>query len=243
MILTVDTGNSRTKWGVFDDSGQLQQAGAVDNHDLAQLLRDWSALAGVRRAVISSVATEAVSGQLERICETLNLSPHWVSASAAACGVRNDYKEPEKLGTDRWAAVIAAWNEYHAACIVASVGTALTVDALSGDGELLGGLIVPGLRMMNVSLSTGTAAVGDISGRWSDFPVRTSDAVHSGALAAMGGAVRHMRSLLEAREGQTPYCLLGGGDADALATTLDFPLQLAPHLILKGLFLMESARV
>lgn len=241
MILAVDAGNSRTKWGLFDAGGALLRHGALDNGELARLSWEWGELVGVRRAVISSVAGEAVSGELHRICDALQLATHWVSPRAEAGGVRNGYAQPQQLGTDRWAALIAAWNQCHAPCVVVNAGTALTVDALSGEGIFLGGLIVPGLALMRASLHQGTAAVGAMPGQWRDFPVATADAVHSGALAAMAGAVQHMLRQLAVREGRPPLCLLGGGDAQALAAVLDGPVQLAPHLVLQGLFLLECA--
>lgn len=240
MILAVDVGNSRTKWGVFDASGTLQRYGAVDNQDLPQLEQDWRDFVGDLRVVASNVAGAAVAAQLQAACAVLALPLRWITASATACGVRNGYAQPQQLGTDRWAALVAAWNEYRVPCVVASAGTALTVDALSGDGEFLGGLIVPGLGLMRTALGGGTAGVGDASGCWRDFPASTADAVHSGAVAAMGGAVRHMLAVLEAREGRAPLCLLAGGDAHTLAEILDFPVLPAPHLVLHGLFLLES---
>lgn len=241
MILAVDAGNSRTKWGLFDASGALQRHGAMGNQDFSRLLQDWSEFADVRRAVISCVAGEDVAGELKRVCDALHLSTHWVSAGTAACGVRNGYARPQQLGTDRWAALVAAWHEYRGACVVASAGTALTVDVLAGDGTFLGGLIVPGLGLMRAALRSGTAAVGEAGGQFCDFPTSTADAVHSGALAAMGGAVRHMMHRLEAREGKLPHCLLAGGDAKLMAPLLDFPVQARPHLVLHGLFLLETA--
>lgn len=240
MILAVDAGNSRTKWGLFDAAGTLLRHGAVDNHDIARLEQDWRDFPGELRVAVSNVAGAAVATRLQAVCDLLALPLRWIVASSAACGVRNGYAQPQQLGTDRWAALVAAWNEYRAPCVVASAGTALTVDALSGDGEFLGGLIVPGLSLMRAALGGGTAGVGDAAGHWRDFPISTADAVHSGALAAMGGAVRHMLAMLEARESRAPLCLLAGGDAQALAEILEFPVLPVQHLVLHGLFLIES---
>ena len=65
-----------------------------------------------------------------------------------ACGVRNGYDDPTRLGTDRWAAMVAAWQRGHAPCIVACAGTALTVDQLDDNGQFLGGAIVAGYHAM-----------------------------------------------------------------------------------------------
>jgi type III pantothenate kinase len=238
MILAVDAGNSRIKWGLFDADGVLQSHGAVSHAEVAQLAAAWQQFQGCHRAVVSSVAGAALAEELFAVLETLNIPAHRVLASDAACGVRNGYASPRQLGTDRWAALIAAWNQYRTPCVVATAGTALTVDALSGEGEFLGGLILPGFRLMREALVIGTAGVPALPGKWCDFPVSTADAVHCGALAAMAGAVRRMCVLLEGREGRAPLCLISGGNADLLAEALGSPVVIEQNLVLQGLFLI-----
>jgi type III pantothenate kinase len=236
MILAVDAGNSRTKWGLFDAEGALLAQGVVDNTAIAQLAGAWQGIRGCRQAVLSCVAGEAQAAELVALLDALNMPVHRLRASQAACGVRNGYASPAQLGTDRWAALIAAWNRHRGACVVATAGTALTVDALSGEGDFLGGLIVPGVRLMREVLATSTAGVAPAPGQWQDFPASTADAVYSGALAAMAGAVRRMGALLEAREGHAPLCLLSGGDAGVLADVLDSPAVIEQNLVLQGLY-------
>jgi type III pantothenate kinase len=243
MILAIDAGNTRTKWGVFDDKGILTAQGALDNIEiplLPEMLRNFS---GLRRAVASNVAGEAVATRLTIALAALSIPILWVQSQAVACGVKNGYQQPEQLGTDRWAALVAAWNAHHMACVVVNAGTALTVDALSGDGEFLGGVIVPGFGLMRESLATGTASVAVTSGLWRDFPTSTADAVQTGTLTAMAGAVQHMATLLELREGRPPQCLLSGGDAELLAAALPRPSLIVPNLVLLGLFLLEKTSV
>jgi type III pantothenate kinase len=243
MILAIDAGNTRTKWGVFDDQGLLAQQGVADNLDPAALGEQLKSLHGVRRAVVSNVAGAMVASRISLVLAGLNLPALWVKPQAAACGVSNGYQAPETLGSDRWAALVGAWNTYHAPCIVVNAGTAMTVDALSGQGEFLGGLIVPGLGLMRVSLVSGTAAVAPAPGHWRDFPDTTADAVHTGLIAACTGAIRHMEQVLAMREGRAPLCILSGGDAEALAAALPMPATLNPHLVLHGLLLLEKTTV
>ncbi|MEZ0236422.1 MAG: type III pantothenate kinase [Methylophilaceae bacterium] len=243
MILAIDTGNTRTKWGIFDDKGMQIAQGALDNLEIALLPDALKEFQGFRRAVVSNVAGEAVATRLNIGLAALGIPVLWVQSQAVACGVKNGYPQPEQLGSDRWAALIGAWNTHHAPCVVANAGTAMTVDALSGEGEFLGGLIVPGYGMMRESLFTGTAAIAAATGQWRDFPVSTADAVQTGALTAMAGAVQHMVALLEMREGRAPVCLLSGGDADMLAAALPRPAFIVPNLVLLGLVLLEKTSV
>jgi type III pantothenate kinase len=238
MILAIDAGNTRTKWGLFGASGEMVAQGTLDNSQLGQLVQDSVAWVGCRRAVLSNVAGKAVELQLQTLLDAWQLPALWVKSEAAACGVINRYVRPEQLGTDRWAALIAAWNLYRQPCIVATAGTALTVDALSAQGEFLGGLILPGKALMHESLAYGTEALTVGQGRSCDFPSRTEDAIVSGIAFAMAGAVERQCAKLERREGDV-RCMLSGGDGQWLAAVLPRSVEIVDNLVLNGLYLIE----
>jgi type III pantothenate kinase len=212
--------------------------GSLNNSQLGQLVQDSAALVGCRRAVVSNVAGSAVKLQLQALLEARQLPVLWVKSEAAACGVINNYACPERLGTDRWAALIAARNLYRQPCIVATAGTALTVDALSAQGEFLGGLILPGKALMHESLAYRTEALSVGQGKSCDFPSSTKDAIASGISFAMAGAVERQCAVLERREGAV-RCLLSGGDGQWLAAALSRPAEVEDNLVLNGLFLIE----
>ena len=157
-----------------------------------------------------------------------------MTARSGQCGVRNGYEQPERLGSDRWAALIAAWRHVRGACLVVNCGTATTIDALSAQGEFLGGLILPGVSLMQHSLATNTAQLDAEQGVLRDFPRNTADAIHSGILRATLGAVRHQFGLLQARGGPV-HCLLGGGAVDVVRPHLDLPAERMDNLVLQGL--------
>lgn len=235
-MLAIDAGNSRTKWGVFDAGGALLSHGAVDNQQIAALLDQGLNLRACRRAVLSNVAGAAIGGQLHELCRQLDLPLTTLTASPLACGVRNNYLRPEQLGSDRWAALIAAWSRDPAPCVVVMAGTALTVDALSSGGEFVGGLIMPGWRMMQAALSQGTAGLNKDEGRFEAFPRTTANAMHTGAWLAMAGAVEKMRDRLAAGERQTIRTVLSGGDAAGLQAALSCPAEIVDNLVLEGLW-------
>src|SRR3990167_3328495 len=238
MILVIDAGNTRIKWGAHNGLGWRKQ-GVVGHDAVAYLTAPLRAVPQIRQAVISSVAGAEVDAMLQAVLDELGIASRWVKAEKQACGVSNGYAEAQ-LGSDRWAALIAAWHNRRAACVVVSAGTALTVDALSSRGEFLGGLIVPGLSMMKAALAANTAGVGPIDGRLHEFPASTGDAVHSGALRAMAGAVVYMREALPRREGAAPTLLLAGGDAVALQAALSGAGEIVDNLVLEGLVLIAK---
>lgn len=116
-ILTIDAGNTRVKWGLFNADGTLLENGVCLNTAISQAKLPVSS-----RIVISNVAGLHIRNQLESILPN-EVSIYWITAKADKCGVKNCYEQPEKLGTDRWAAIIAAWHIKQAPCVVVNAGT------------------------------------------------------------------------------------------------------------------------
>jgi type III pantothenate kinase len=160
-----------------------------------------------------------------------------VRATKACAGVKNGYRVAEHLGADRWAALVAARAlSPDAPCLVACAGTALTVDALDGAGNFLGGLIVPGLGMLTRALADALPPFRGLgAGHDAAFPDTTVDAIHNGRLAALAGSVLLMHQRLAIQAGGEPGCLLSGGDAALLAPRLPFSARLVETLVLDGL--------
>jgi len=240
-MLLLDVGNSRIKWAQVQGKAWLQQ-GVVGNTEWLALQHAFAALPPPARILASNVAGEAMEQRLRAVCAQWQCPLEFVTASAASCGVRNGYEQAARLGSDRWAALIAAWNQIQGACLVVNCGTATTVDALSAQGEFLGGLILPGVGLMQHSLATNTAQLIAEQGVLQDFPRNTADAIHSGMLRATIGAIQHQFGLLQARDG-TVGCLLGGGAAGVVQPYLNLPSERRDNLVLQGLQIIGEMKV
>lgn len=232
MILAIDCGNTRVKWGLREPHASDWRAlGAVPLADIARLGADWSALPAPSQIVIANVAgepaREALSAQLARWA----VEPLWVSAQAAQCGVTNTYADPEQLGVDRWAALVGAWHLQRGACLVVNAGTATTVDLLSSQGVFRGGIIIPGVDLMKRALARHTAGLPLAQGRFAEQPRCTADAIESGCLHAQAGAIERMHAGLEAGA----LCLLCGGNAGRILPLLNIPVRAVDNLALEGL--------
>lgn len=239
-MLLLDVGNSRCKWALVQDGRWVHQ-GVVGNTEWISLQHVLDALPPPEHILISNVAGEAMELRLRAVCAKWRRPLEFVTACTEQCGVSNGYEQPERLGSDRWAALIAAWSHVHGACLVVNCGTATTIDALSAQGEFLGGLILPGVSLMQHSLATNTAQLIAEQGALQDFPRNTADAIHSGMLRATLGAIRHQFGLLQARGG-TVRCLLGGGAADVVKPHLDLPAERMDNLVLQGLQIIGEAK-
>jgi type III pantothenate kinase len=232
-VLLLDVGNSRCKWALIRD-GKWLHRGDTGNAEWMTLQHAFASLPAPSRILVSNVAGEAMAACLRTVCAEWECAPEFVIAHAEQCGVRNDYEFPERLGSDRWAALIAAWDQVRGACLVVNCGTATTIDALSSAGEFLGGLILPGVNLMQQSLAANTAQLVAESGTLQEFPRNTGDAIHSGMLRATVGAIGCQLDALQAR-GATARCLIGGGAAGIVRPHLGLRSEHVDNLVLRGL--------
>lgn len=233
MILTVDAGNTRLKWGLWQ-AGAWRRKGALPV-EKTDCLVDALAAERPKRILVSCVAGQEVRRALDAVFARLGAPVCWLSPTAQSYGLRNTYTEPAQLGPDRYAMLLACLHSGFAPCVVVGAGTAVTVDALDGEGSFLGGLIMPGPALMRWALMSGTAGVTQVSGRLEGFPRCTGDAVETGIWQALAGGVEAMRRQLAAQTGVTPRTVLSGGEATRLAAVLAGPVQVVEDLVLEGL--------
>lgn len=224
--LFVDVGNSRVKYTSGD---RAMTAVAHDGEPPREIARMLDAVGHPDEIILVDVtgtAADALRGHTVRVLKT----------SAASCGVTNAYTEPARLGPDRWAALIGARaRKYGAVCIV-DAGSALTVDAMSTEGQHLGGWITPGLGLAVSALANGTrfarsAAEGQATG---GFATNTADAIHAGVRNAALGLVQRAQRAAEHALGELPQLVFCGGDAAILASEFDGAVVDEP-LVLYGL--------
>ncbi|MFZ1547626.1 MAG: type III pantothenate kinase [Candidatus Nitrotoga sp.] len=231
-MLLIDVGNSRIKWATVEDGMWLHQ-NVLENTHASALSMAFSELPPPDRILVSNVAGENMAQMLSAACATWHCPVEFIVAQVTQCGVRNTYEHPAQLGSDRWAALIAAWHQERASCLVVNCGTATTVDALSAEGVFLGGLILPGVDMMRSRLAAGAAQLAQTKGVWREFPRNTADATFSGSIQATIGAIRLQFETLAVRG--SVRCLLSGGAADDIQLHLKLPLVRVDNLVLRGL--------
>lgn len=232
MILCIDCGNTRLKWGARGPGGWLA-LGAVPHAEAGQLAESLAGLPAPSCIVAANVAGPAMAAAIEAACAPWPGRLVFVRSEARRCGVLNGYREPGRLGVDRWCALIGARGRTSSPCLVVGAGTATTIDTLDAAGCFLGGLILPGIDLMRGALARNTANLPLTQGRYEEFPVCTEDAIASGCLEAQAGAIE--RAYARIAHQSAPRCFVFGGAAPYLAGLLSIPWEAADTLVLEGL--------
>ena len=234
MLLLIDAGNTRIKWALAEDGaapGAWTESGAADHAQLNHLPAHWQGKQ-VTRAIVSNVAGVKIRDQLQLMLPTTAIT--WFASVPELAGMRNRYRNPTQLGSDRFAAALGARAlEPGKALVVATCGTATTIDAVSAGGDFLGGMILPGLGLMASSLARHTAQLPQVaagSAPPAGFADNTDDAILSGCLAAQAGAIERACALHRAER-----CILSGGAARYIAPSLSVPHRMADNIVLVGL--------
>jgi len=240
MLLLVDAGNTRVKWALATDDaqpGEWLAEGAALHDGLDALGAAWRAQAQVR-AIVSNVAGPELGARLAALLEPLSVD--WFASSAARAGLVNGYREPARLGCDRFAAAIGARALAPGqALVVATCGTATTIDAVTVDGRFVGGMILPGLALMAGALARNTAQLpqaGPVAALPALFADNTNDAIVSGCLSAQAGAIERA----VAGHGGAA-CIVSGGAAPYIAPALKVAHKLVDNIVLLGLHAVARA--
>lgn len=237
MNLLVDIGNSRLKWGM-EQSGLIRLGGAIDYHQVdvtGELQQVWQQVKAPRKLAIASVAAKQLLFEVTELAGRLWPALQLVvpQVTAEAFGVRNAYPHPEKLGVDRWLAMLAAHRYYPGHCCVVDCGTAITADVVDAEGRHLGGLICPGLRSMKKALAADTVDLRFIPQQPTSVELadNTVAAIDGGTLLAVVGLIEAVLC----RQNVSCRLILCGGDAEAVAGHLQHAMVIDPELVLKGL--------
>jgi type III pantothenate kinase len=250
-FLLVDAGNNRIKWALDDAGGVRLASGSFAQHrnTLASLPDDWLMLPAPGSVWIANVAGADTQQRIDRL-----ISLHWpqaarctISAQAEQCGVTNGYRDDQQLGSDRWATLIGARAVYpDENLLIATLGTATTIEVLYENGLFAGGLIMPGRNVMIDALSQHTALLPAFIPRTASvqdpdrrtpvkFATDTQAALNEGCLLAQAGFIERAQQALKTQLDGPIRCLLTGGAAIDVMRLMTITYTHHENLVLTGL--------
>ena len=248
MVLLLDIGNSRIKWGYLQGCAITAQGA---------FLREWNisdTLAG-HFGYHTESPTRIVAGCVGtgELVQTMDkwFQGHWgvgverVHSSGEYNSVKSGYRDPATLGVDRWAAVVAAYQRNRRALCVVDCGTALTIDWVAADGQHIGGVISPGYRLLLDSLIHNIAELhfDGLEGQLGSVGQSTDEAIGLGVLSSITALIECNHKECCKRLSDEADLILTGGDAQHIARYLPVPHVLDPTLVMRGIGLLAGLEI
>ncbi|HVU32250.1 MAG TPA: type III pantothenate kinase [Opitutaceae bacterium] len=248
MLLCLDIGNSQLHGGVFEGENLRVQfrktthpLGSSDEFGVffTSVLREN----GVDPRTVSQVALCSVVPPavypIRSACVKYFQSEPFILQAGVKTGLRIRYRNPHEVGADRIAGAIGASLRHPASnLIVVDCGTATTFDVVTGEGDYLGGAILPGIGISVDTLAGRTAKLPsvEIARPAAALGRSTVESIQAGIYHAHVGAIRHLVAELsrEAFKGERPSVVGTGGFARLLLTENLFD-EVVPELVLLGL--------
>jgi type III pantothenate kinase len=229
MLLVLDVGNTQTHFGVFDGDGERiaehWRFATVRHSTGDELGAALSNLLSLRGLAFSDVEHSIVSSTVPQLSEQwMLMSERYLSRQMLVVGpsirtgmpIRTD--NPREVGADRLVNAVAAYERVKDVCVVVDFGTAITYDAVSAEGEYLGGIITPGAeisidalydraaKLPKVEMAEPRALIGK----------STVEAIRSGIAYGFAGQVEGIVRRLRAELGPETTVIATGGLAQVV---------------------------
>ncbi|MFW5827747.1 MAG: type III pantothenate kinase [Alkalispirochaeta sp.] len=251
MILTIDVGNTNIAFGIWDQGRwvnhwRLKTDPESTSDEYLVLFDNLLTSAGhgpgsYERIVISSVVP-ALTPAPVKVAERIGGTTPLIVQHEVETGLNPESAIPSELGSDLLANAVAVWHRYHRAAIAVDFGTALTFTAVSGNGEIVGVSIAPGLRSAVAALSSNTAQLPgvDLVPPPHALARTTVHSIQSGVVYGYVGLVKEVtRRMAEEMDG-TPVIIATGGLAETFAPVAESFDAVDQWLTLDGLRLIAE---
>ena len=245
MFLLIDIGNTKTKWMLRDDKSIYKQD-TFFTEDIDQDHFEFDEK--IKKILISNVAGFEKEAILKIKLKKFSCSIEFIKPHKTYKYLLNDYQDATKLGTDRWLSALSVSHDINKTTVIASVGTAVTIDYVSYDQKthqhtFKGGAILPGLYLTKNTLFNDTADLKNGEGVFQMPPINTSNAIESGFILSV---LSNIKSFFELASNQSKdvMIILSGGDAEIIYQHMDESLikyvSIKKDLVLEGLFVFAK---
>jgi type III pantothenate kinase len=238
VILTVLVGNTNTRLCWF--KGREIEHRAVQPTAAPPRIPRPGRLDGAAIASVVPAATPRWLAALRRA----GIGSPLVVTPRIDTGLRFRYRHSQ-LGVDRVCAAVGAHAKYSGDVTVIDFGTAITANAVTGQGEFIGGYILPGPDMMFAALNRSTAQLPLVRslGSTDRLPRTTEDAIRAGVMAAVAGGVNDAVARVRRETGRACWVVLTGGRAGDFAPLMRAVPLIEPDIASYGLAVLYRMNI
>jgi type III pantothenate kinase len=250
MLLAIDVGNTQTHLGAFEgeelsEHWRFQTRAGATGDELAERISGLMGLSGIGFEDVDAVCVSSVVPPLGN--QYVQLSERYQEAECLLVGpgvktgmpIRID--TPQEVGADRLVNAVAAYEIVGGACVVVDFGTGINFDAVSAEGEYLGGAIAPGLEISLTALVDRAARIPQIDLTPPEAAIGRSSraAIQSGVVFGFAGLIDGVARRIEEELGPARF-LATGGLAAAIVPFTETIEEVDDLLTLKGLRLIHD---
>lgn len=251
MLLAIDVGNTQTHLGAFDDAELVEhwrfqtRAGATGD-ELAERITGLLALSGVGfdqiEALVVSSVVPPLGTEYEAMAGRYLQAPCLTVGPGVKTGMAILIDNPYEVGADRLVNAVAAHHRFGSACVVVDFGTGINFDAVSAEGEYLGGAIAPGVEISLTALTARGARIPriDLAEPSSAVGKSTRAAIQSGVIFGFAGLIDGIARRFEAELGEGVDFIATGGLAHAIVPYCETIDVVDDLLTLNGLRLIHE---
>jgi len=245
FLIAADIGNSSIHIGIFPqdrfyvlriDTHPVQTSEAYQRI-VSHFIQETTAVEHTCTGAIISSVVPSLTAAMQKALGNFSSTEPMLVGPQIKTGLSYHIPEPKKLGSDRIANAVAAYEKYQGPVAVSDFGTATTVSIVGDQAGFLGGAIMPGIRLMNESLETGTELLRKVPLAMPASPLGT-DTVHciqSGLFYGTAGAVERILDETEQALGIPLNFIITGGFAESISPFLQRKHDHAPSLTIDGL--------
>jgi type III pantothenate kinase len=249
MLLAIDVGNTQTHLGAFRgrdlvEHWRFQTRAGASGDELAERISGLLALSGLDWSEVDAVVTSSVVPPLGREYEAMAHRYLGARCISVGPGIRTGMPiridNPYEVGADRLVNAVAAYERFRHACVVVDFGTGINFDAVSDDGEYLGGAIAPGVEISLSALAERGAQIPriDLAAPAAAIGKSTRGAIQSGVMFGFAGLIDGVAARIADELGPGAAFIATGGLADAIVPFCESIDEVDDLLTLTGLRLI-----
>lgn len=249
MLLAIDVGNTQTHLGAFRDRRlvehwRFQTRAGASGDELAERISGLLALSGLDlaglEAVIVSSVVPPLGGEYEAMAARYLDARCLLVGPGVRTGMPIRIDNPYEVGADRLTNAVAAYERFGEACVVVDFGTGINFDAVSAEGEYLGGAIAPGVEISLSALAERGARIPRIDLAEPEAAVgkSTRAAIQAGVIFGFAGLVDRVAAQIDGELGPGARFIATGGLAGAIVPFCETIDEVDDLLTLSGLRLI-----
>jgi len=249
VLLAIDVGNTQTHLGAFRgaelaEHWRFRTVSGATGDEIAERVAGLLALSGIEREQVDAICVSSVvpplGGQYAAMAERYFGASCLAIEPGVKTGMAIRIDNPLEVGADRLVNAVAAYDRCGGACVVVDFGTGINFDAVSADGDYLGGAIAPGVEISLTALTERGAQIGRIELDEPETAIgkSTRGAIQSGVIFGFAGLIDGIARRIERELGGSPTLIATGGLAHVIAPFCETIDEVDEYLTLTGLRLI-----